>query len=134
MRDSLESASVNPMELKKQLAHELVSQFHSPSAALDAARNFEHVVQQGQTPSNVATFTIESPKDLEGKRISHLLAAASLASSSSEARRLISQGAVSINGKTLESNASINDLSFASGDIVRVGRGRYIRIALPESS
>lgn len=134
MRDSLESDSVNPMELKKQLAHELVSQFHSPSAALDAARNFEHVVQQGQTPSNVATFTIESPKDLEGKRISHLLAAASLASSSSEARRLISQGAVSINGKTLESNASINDLSFASGDIVRVGRGRYIRIALPESS
>ena len=132
MRSALESGAVNPMELKKRLAHELVTQFHSADSATAAERNFERTVQQGETPEDLATYTLPARSELASKRLSHLLAEAGLAASASEARRFIDQGAVSINGETIATNVAADTLSLATDDVVRVGRGRYVRIVAPE--
>ena len=131
MRDALENDAVNPMELKKRLARELVVQFHGQDQALAAERNFERTVQQGETPDDMAVYRLPAAGDMEGRRLSHLLSDAGLASSGGEARRLIDQGAVSINGETVEGNLAADTLGLATDDVVRVGRGRYVRIVAP---
>ena len=118
------------MELKKRLARELVTQFHGPEQAIAAERNFERTVQQGESPEEMAVYRLPAA-DLKGKRLSHLLADAGLASSGGEARRLIDQGAVSVNGQTVEANLAADALALATDDVVRVGRGRYVRIVAP---
>ena len=128
MRDALENGVVNPMELKKRLARELVIQFHGRDQAIAAERSFERTVQQGETPDDMPVYRLPSAADLQGKRLSHLLADAGLAASGAEARRLIDQGAVSVNGETVKGNVAADALGLAGGDVVRVGRGRYARI------
>ena len=133
MRAALENGAVNPMELKKRLARELVVQFHGQDQAAAAERNFERTVQQGETPDEMAVYRLPAADDLKGKRLSHLLADAGLAASGGEARRLIDQGAVSVNGQTVEANLAADALGLATGDVVRVGRGRYVRVVVPEA-
>ena len=131
MRAALESDAVNPMELKKRLARELVTQFHDAEQAAAAERSFERTVQQGETPDEMPVFTLPPAADLQGMRLSRLLVEAGLASSGGQARRLIDQGAVSVNGETVRGNTAADALGLAAGDVLRVGRARYARIALP---
>ena len=131
MRAALENGAVNPMELKKRLARELVVQFHGQDQAAAAERNFERTVQQGETPDEMAVYRLPAADDLKGKRLSHLLANAGLAASGGEARRLIDQGAVSVNGETVEANLAADAVGLATDDVVRVGRGRYVRVVAP---
>ena len=132
MRKALEEEAVNPMVIKKRLARELVTQFHDAESALDAEEYFERTVQRRETPEDIATYELPPAADMEGKRLSHLLVDAKLAESSSEARRLIDQGAVRINDKTVSTNATANSLGLKSDDIVRVGRGRVAKILVPD--
>ena len=132
MRKALEEEAVNPMVIKKRLARELVTQFHDAESASSAEEYFERTVQRRETPEDIATYELPPAADMEGKRLSHLLVYAKLAESSSEARRLIDQGAVRINDKTVSTNAPANSLGLKSDDIVRVGRGRVAKILVPD--
>ncbi len=123
---ALESQSVNPMDVKKRLARELVTQFHDAGSATRAEASFERTVQRGGLPDEIATYALPPAEDLEEKRLSDILVAADLASSSGEARRLIDQGAVRINDERVPANAPANTLGH--DDIVRVGRRRIVRI------
>ena len=127
LRRATESGSQNPMELKKRLARELVTQFHDADAARSAEEHFERTVQRGETPDDIATYHLPTASELEGKRLSHILVKAKLAESASEARRLIDQGAVEINGQTVATNVSADSLD--AGSTVRVGRRRFVKIA-----
>ena len=127
IRRATESGSQNPMELKKRLARELVTQFHDADAARSAEERFERTVQRGETPDDIATYHLPTASELEGKRLSHILVKAKLAESASEARRLIDQGAVEINGQTVATNVSADSLD--AGSTVRVGRRRFVKIA-----
>jgi ribosomal protein S4 len=89
-------------------------------------------VQKGETPEDLATYTLPARGELASRRLSHLIAEAGLAASASEARRFIDQGAVSINGETIATNVAADTLSLATDDVVRVGRGRYVKIVVPE--
>ncbi len=125
MRTALDAGSVNPMELKKRLARELVAQFHDADAATNAEHNFERTVQGGQIPDDMPEFALPTPDALAGMRLSRLLVDAGLASSAGEARRLISQGAVQIDGERVsEDTASV----LTVGSVLRVGRRRYVRV------
>ena len=132
MRAAIEKGSVNPMELKKRLARDLVTQFHDAGASLAAERYFERTVQRGQAPEDIATYRL--PADLAGKRLSHILIDAGLAESSSEAKRLIDQGAVRHNDQTIATNVAANTLDFSADSILRAGRGRQVRVVVPSSS
>ena len=129
MRRAVGDDSVNPMELKKRLASELVTQFHDAEAARDAEDYFERTVQKRETPEDMATYELPSPSELEGKRLSHILLAANLVESASEARRLIDQGAVEINGQAIATNISAESLD--AGSTLRVGRRRFVKIVAP---
>ena len=130
MRHAMDDGSGNPMELKKRLGRELVSQFHDAAAAQSAEAYFEQTVQRGETPEDIATFALPSASELAEKRLSDILLDANLTKSSSDARRLINQNAVKVNGETIATNAAATVL--AAGDIVQVGRRRMVRIVASE--
>ena len=126
MRQAMEERSVNPMELKKRLARELVTQFHDAGAALTAEAHFESTVQRGELPQAIATYELPPASKLQGKRLSDILVDAKLAESSSAARRLIDQGAVRINDRPASTNVAATDLG--PGDLVRSGRRRVVEL------
>ena len=126
MRRGMEDSSVNIMELKKQLARKLVTQFHSAQDAASAEQRFERTVQRSETPEDVTTFEISSPSELADMRLSRVLLAAKLVSSASEARRLINEGAVQVDGQKVVEDSAASILE--SGSIVRVGRRRFVKV------
>ena len=126
IRASLKDGAGNPMDLKKKLARELVTEFHDDRASLAAERYFEQTVQHGQTPDDIATYQL--PAELSGKRLSHILIDAGLAESSSEAKRLIDQGAVRHNDRTIASNVAAESLDFSTDGVLRAGRGKQVRV------
>lgn len=125
MRQALDGGSVNPIELKKRLARELVAQFHSTGAAQEAEGHFERTVQGGGLPEDMPEYALPDADALAGMRLSRLLVDAGLASSAGEARRLISQGAVQIDGERVRDDSSAG---ITSGCVLRAGRRRYVRL------
>ena len=125
MRTALDAGSVNPMELKKRLARELVAQFHDAGAATNAERNFERTVQGGQIPEDIPEYALPAPDALARMRLSRLLVDAGLASSAGEARRLVSQGAVQIDGERVSEDSTAG---IEVGAVLRAGRRRYVRL------
>jgi tyrosyl-tRNA synthetase len=121
----IDDQSGNPMDVKKRLASDLVTQFHSAEAARDAQAFFERTVQGQGIPDDIPTFDLSTPEGLEGKRLSNILVEANLASSSGEARRLINQGAVRLDDQQIPQNVAADTLS---AGVLRVGRRRYLRL------
>ena len=124
MRRGMDSGTVNPMELKKRLAREIVAPLHGQEASRAAEAHFERTVQRRELPGDVPEYTL--PTDLGQERLSDIILSASLASSSTEARRLIDQGAVRVNDERMDRNGPASSLN--SGDIIRVGRRRVVRV------
>ena len=124
MRHGMETGTVNPMELKKRLAREIVAQLHGAGASGEAEAHFERTVQRRELPSELPEFAL--PADPGQERLSDVILGAGLASSSAEARRLIDQGAVRVNEERVARNGPASSLK--SGDIIRVGRRRVVRV------
>ena len=131
MGEAMEAESANPMEIKKRLARDLVTQFHGPKPALAAEDHFERTVQSRETPEEVSTFRLPSAADLASKRFSRVLVEAKLAVSASEARRLIGQGAVEVNGRKILDDSP--PIFLQPEDIIRVGQRRFARIVAGSS-
>ena len=91
--------SAHPMQAKKDLAVELTSQFHSKKEALKELEQFEKVFSKGRAPDDMPVFDWKQLSPDESTRIIDLLGATSLFPSKKEARRLIEQGAVRIDGE-----------------------------------
>ena len=124
MRHGMETGTINPMELKKRLAHDLVAQFHGNKVANESQIHFEQTIQRRQLPDEIPTYTM-SPS-VQTKRLSDLIVETGLAQSSGEARRLVDQGAVRVNDEKLEKNIPATSLN--AGDIIRVGRRRIVKL------
>ena len=107
IRDDIERRATNPMDLKKHLGEEIVATFHSPADAAAARAEFERVVQRGETPADAPEIPVSPTSDAveeadaEGftADLSRLLVEIGLAASRSEARRLLQQRAVQIDGE-----------------------------------
>ena len=123
MRGGLEEQSANPMELKKRLARDITMQFHGSDEARKAQEHFEWVVQRGGAPETIEEYPISVLLE-GGTSTSDMLVRTNLASSRSEAKRLISQGAVEVDG--VKVNAE--HLELREGSIIKVGPRRFIKI------
>ena len=119
---AIKSESVNPIDLKKRLALEIVKQFHNAKAAEEAKTEFERVVQRGEAPEEMEPVNL---KTLHYTSLSHMLVAVNLATSVSEAKRLISQGAVEVNGNKIPIDYALDNLQ--AGDILKAGRRRFVK-------
>jgi tyrosyl-tRNA synthetase len=128
IKASIEELKKNPMELKKRLARTLVATFHNEAAAEAAQANFERTVQEGNTPANVPDVALPPIGDRKHKRLSGFLAEIGLAPSGGEAKRLIDQKAVSLDGVTLESNITLDALSKG---VLKVGKRQFVRLVEP---
>ena len=128
MRLVIDGRSENPMGLKKELASNLVTQFHDANAAIAAADHFERTVQHSQMPDDIPLYALPSETELQGKRLSNFLVDAGVATSASEARRLIEQGAVQLNGDVVTSNDIVDGLGLKPDDVIRAGRRRYVKL------
>ncbi|MBI4178314.1 tyrosine--tRNA ligase [bacterium] len=118
VRAACASGKTNPRDAKAGLAKTLVGFFHGPAAAADAESHFERVFVRKDAPEDIEEFKV-SGGDLPG-----ILTAAKLAPSKAEARRLINQGAVSING-VRHTGAAYTP---KDGDTLKVGKRRFIKI------
>jgi len=111
-------SGANPMTLKKRLAKTLVTQFYSEMDAEEAEAHFEKTVQNKELPDDIMEYVLDKVTPC-----SQLLAQAGLASSRSEAVRLIKQGAVTIDGKKIsDANEPV-----AKGVTIKAGKRRYLR-------
>ncbi len=124
LREALESGQGDPMAAKKALARELVTRFHSPEAAAEAEAAFEREVQSGGLPEEVPEVVVQ----LDGERewLPGVLTKAGLTRSTSEAIRLIRQGAVRVEGERITDKE--HQVVAGAPLLVRVGKRRYARI------
>jgi tyrosyl-tRNA synthetase len=125
----LEDGSVHPREAKARLAREIVAMWHGPEAAAEAERAFERVFKGHELPEKIPEARLGRESLAHGKiRVVDLLVQAGLADSKSEARRLISQGGVSLDGGVVQKPDA--EVSVKDGLVLRVGRRRFARIRL----
>lgn len=130
MEEMLGHNEVNPRDLKMKLAREITGLYHGSSAASQAENSFISVFQRKGVPEDIMDFKL--PKEmLEGGStdISDLLAGLGFCASKSEARRLVVQGAVRINGKKLNSCSAFG---LKNGDILQAGKLKFARLLLDE--
>jgi tyrosyl-tRNA synthetase len=118
----LKSGRLHPRDAKMQLAREIVSIFHGDGAAAQAEAHFKQVFQQGKLPDDMPLYRLAGPTN-----VVDIIAEAGLTRSKSEARRLVQQNAVSLDG------AKIDDIEHqvqpaAEEQVLRVGRRRFLKI------
>jgi tyrosyl-tRNA synthetase len=121
-RQQLDGQSVNPMLLKKRLAREIVTQFHNAKAAQEAEEHFTRVVQRKElwgTVKITGTLTTVVWKD-----ITNLLVEAKLAKSRAEAKRLLTQGAIEVDGKKLTDT----HVELKGRIVIKVGKRHFLKI------
>ena len=111
----------SPRDLKADLAHDLVRRFHGPGAADEARAEFDRMFRGGGVPDEVETRVVPS-----GQALFTLIADTGLSGSRAEARRLIQQGAVSLDGE------KIGDPYFTLPDganaLLKVGKRRFLQV------
>lgn len=125
--EALRTRSVNPMELKMRLAREIVGQFHSDEAAQAAAEDFTRVFREREMPEEPEVHEVHFGQvtDSDGRtNLARLLARLGVVPSRSEAKRLIGQGAVEIDGKVTTTDV----VELTDGMVLRVGKRRFLRI------
>jgi len=121
------AAGENPRDVKFRLAEELVSRFHDLSAARRAQEGFIARFRKGAMPDDIPHITLP-PRDDGTLPIANLLKDAQLVKSTSDALRLIGQGAVRVGGERIDDRA----LGFGSGTthIYQVGKRRFARVTV----
>ncbi|HEX7021268.1 MAG TPA: tyrosine--tRNA ligase, partial [Trueperaceae bacterium] len=126
MRREAEAGQANPRDFKMELSRELVARFHGAAAADDAVRYWNETLRAGQLPDDLEVQDVAAPPD--GLRIAPLLKAVGLASSSSEAMRLLGQRGVRVDGQVLEDR----ERAFSAGaeHVLQVGKRRFVRVRL----
>jgi tyrosyl-tRNA synthetase len=117
---------MNPRDAKFELGLEIVARFHDAKAAEAAKQEFIARFQQGAMPEEMPELTLATDGGQLG--IAHLLKGAGLVTSTSEAFRMIKQGAVRIDGERVEDRSL--SLDAGSTSVFQVGRRRFARVSL----
>jgi tyrosyl-tRNA synthetase len=116
----------NPRDIKFLLGEELVARFHSQVEARNAREQFVARFQKGAMPDEIDEKSISAPEGEIG--IANLLKEAGLTPSTSEAMRMIKQGAVKIDGERVEDSRM--RLAAGSSHVYQVGKRRFAKVTL----
>jgi tyrosyl-tRNA synthetase len=119
-------AGANPRDIKIDLAKELIARFHSDDAAEQAHQDFIKRFQKNALPDDIPEVTVSSG---EAMPITNLLKEAGLVASTSEANRMIKQGAVKLNGKVKVEDGKLM-IEVGSTEIYQVGKRKFAKITL----
>lgn len=116
----------NPRDIKFLLAEEIISRFHDAGAAKSAKEDFITRFQKGAMPDEIPELTITA--DQEVMPIANLLHKAGLVQSTSEAMRMIQQGAVRVDGERVEDKKL--EISVGTSHVFQVGKRRFARVSV----
>ncbi|HXG38961.1 MAG TPA: tyrosine--tRNA ligase, partial [Bacteroidota bacterium] len=124
IKQALEDGSVNPRDLKRRLARELVTLYHSAEAALAAEEEFDRIFVKKDVPDELPETVVSPPDGKIG--IVDLLTTTQLVSSRAEARRMIVQGAVSVNNERITDDKAVVEIL---GDVIlKVGKRKFMKV------
>jgi len=138
LRADVAAGGAHPKDVKMEMARRVVELYHDAAAARAAEEHFERVHKEGLTPKDMPVFKFkrESVKNTPVE----IMVGARLVKSKSEARRLVNQGAVEIDGRRLKEGEGDISFTFAEGDsffielgkpfVIKVGKRRFARIVL----
>jgi tyrosyl-tRNA synthetase len=118
----------NPRDIKILLAEELIARFHSKQAADAAREDFINRFRHGQIPDEMAEFHYPSEAGTNGMALVAILKQADLTASTSEAIRMIGQGAVRVDGEKV----SDRDARLVAGNsyVIQVGKRKFARVSI----
>jgi tyrosyl-tRNA synthetase len=120
-------AAEKPLEAKRWLAADIVRRYHGPDAAEAAREAFDRVHRRGEIPEEIELVDLSLDEDPRGLWVAHVLREAGLASSSSEAVRLVGQGAVRVEGEVVGDR----ELRLPAGEyLVQRGKRRFVRVRI----
>jgi len=113
--------------VKKALAKTIVTEFHSADAAAAAQREFERVFSSGHLPQEIPELGISATG--EKMLLSKVLVEGELVASNSEARRLIQQGAVKVNGDAVRDTKAEISTTGPDSILLQVGKRRFAKVS-----
>ena len=123
LRKKAEGGEMNPKDVKIRLGRELVARYHSEKAAGQAALEFENVFKDKNLPKDIPTVPTWGA---EPRWIGKVLADSKVCPSTSDAKRMIKQGAVSVDGeKVTDENLALNG---NQEYLIKVGKKRFLKI------
>jgi len=121
----LKSGQLHPRDAKMQLAREIVEIFHGEEATKPAEEAFIRVFQKREEPEEMPDYEL-----IPGKTLLEVMVESGLVQSKSEARRLIEQRGVRLDGRIQDDQTKVLDSS--EPQVLRVGKRRFIRLQPPE--
>lgn len=123
LKQGIKDGSVHPKKAKEDLAREIVERYHGKEASIKVKEEFEHIFKDKGLPDDIPVFklTWESSE----MWLPQMMKISGLVKSTSEAQRLIRQGAVSVNGKKWDSP----DNTLPEGEyLLKVGKRKFLKI------
>lgn len=128
-REQLNAQTVNPMDLKKRLAREIIAQFHGKQDADKAEENFTRVFQKRELPEDIPEYGFAASSVQDGLYqldVAPTLLREGIVQSNSELKRLLAQGAVELDGKKVNTSA----INARDGSVLKVGKRHFVRIVI----
>ncbi|HZN03066.1 MAG TPA: tyrosine--tRNA ligase, partial [Candidatus Polarisedimenticolia bacterium] len=126
LKGRVAAGETHPKQAKADLARRIVADFHGETAAAEAAAEFERIFARKENPDEIRE--VRMPAVAEPLWIPKLLVTAGLAKSNGEARRLIEQGGVSLDGERLSDPAATLAARPAASHLFKVGKRHFVRI------
>ena len=126
IKEKLNDGRTNPRDIKRALARKFVEMYHSKEEAIKAEEGFDKIFIKKDIPDEMPEFKINEVK--EGIGIIDLITQINFAPSKAEARRLVQQGGVSINGEKILDFKQI--IASESNFVLKVGKRRFAKILI----
>ncbi|MBT9173070.1 MAG: Tyrosine--tRNA ligase [Syntrophomonadaceae bacterium] len=123
---ALKNGSLHPRDAKMRLAYRIVQIYHGQPAADLAAAEFRKVFQQRDLPSDIPEIDASALTGNGSVQLVRLLVYAGLAASNSEARRLLNQGGVRVDGEKIDDAEA--EILVRPGLVIQAGKRRFIRL------
>ncbi len=124
IEQDITSQSINPRDIKRKLARKLVEMYHTVEASIEAEREFDNIFIKKGLPDEIPEFLVDSSKsELD---ILDLIVNVGFAPSKSEARRLVAQGGVSIDGDKISDIKEI--IKINKEKILKVGKRNFVKL------
>jgi tyrosyl-tRNA synthetase len=118
----LEDQSFNPMELKRALARHLVKMYYDATAATEAEAKFNLIHKQGEVPQDIPEYKVGD----KSRRVIEIMVESGLVAGKGEARRLIRQGGVKLDGETITDE--LLELTIDREKILKVGKRKFLKL------
>jgi tyrosyl-tRNA synthetase len=124
LREAAAGGQRNPRDLKVELARRVITDFHSERAAREAAEEFDRVFKRKEAPDEIEERAVAS----QIWKLPRLLVEAGLADSMADARRLVEQGGVRVEGERRSSPADEIEVEPGRPLLFQVGKRRFLRV------